>query len=82
MSYVNGGVNMNGKPTKKNLKDQVLANPAKVQFYGTSPLGPQWSGAVSLLPEGLILSVVGPDPYKKRDWFASVERLDGKLVVK
>jgi hypothetical protein len=33
------------------------------------------------LPEGVKLSVVGPDPYTTRNWYATVERKGDKVKV-
>lgn len=79
MSYVNVGVI--GISTKSALKAAVKANPSAVRFYGTSPMGPQFSGPATDIPEGTTLTVVGPDPYRSRKWFASVKRTAKGIVV-
>lgn len=79
MSYINVG--QRGATTKKALKQAVADNPASVQLYGTSPLGPQFSGTAAECPQEHKLTVVGPDPYSKRDWYATIEWKNGKVVV-
>ena len=79
MPFVNAGVE--GATTKKALKEAV-ARGDRVWAYCTSPLGPQYNGYLDELPEYITLSVVGPDPYKSRRWYASVIRSNGKITVK
>lgn len=81
MAYINGGVDR--LKTKKALKEAVKADPAQVFFYSTAGFHGEttFSGPVSEMPEGVTLQVVGPDPYSKRDWYASVTRKAGKIVV-
>jgi hypothetical protein len=79
MQYVNGGVY--GAKTKTALKSAVR-NGWPIVFYGTSELGPQWEGNVGDVPEGVSLSVCGPDPYTDRRWWAQISRSkDGKVKV-
>ena len=78
-NYVNGGVF--DATTKAALKRDCAADPTKVIFYGTSPMGRQWGGAVAGMPEDVTLSVTGPDPYKDRRWYASVTRKGDKVKV-
>lgn len=83
--YVQGGAQFtppNGKKTKAALKEMVKTNPSSVRLYATSSMGPQFSGTADTLPEGMEFNVVGPDPYRKRDWYATVKRGPrGALVV-
>lgn len=79
MSYVNVGIE--GATTKAALRQAVKAQPEKVYAYSTSPLGPQFRGPVSQLPEGTTLTVAGPDPYRSRKWFASIKRSPVGLIV-
>jgi hypothetical protein len=44
-------------------------------------MGPQFMGTGELLEAGVKLSVVGPDPFANRSWYATVERVNGKLKV-
>ncbi len=80
MAFINVG--QRGATTKQALKEAVATDPASVQLYGTSPLGPQFTGdtAADCPPEHK-LAVVGPDPYSRRNWYATIEWKDGKIVV-
>lgn len=69
--------------TKKQLKE--LCESGEVAFDQTGfPLSGLLPGTI--VPEdmksGIILSVVGPDPHAKRNWYANVELKGGKLVVR
>ena len=73
-SFVNVGALVDGvaPKTKKALREAMQADPASVTFYATSMFdsGAQYSG--DDLPAGKKLSVVGPNPYEKRSWYATV----------
>lgn len=92
MSYVNcGALSSNGQriPTKKALKDAVQryndGQDDAVGFDQTSMVQSEAVPGLAMcadLKEGTIMSVVGPDPYSKRSWYASVERKNGRIKVK
>jgi hypothetical protein len=87
--YYQGGAEWFGDrtgKTKAELKRQIKADPTQVYLTDTTaPVlgGPKWEGRASDLPEGVVFNVVGPDPFTKRDWYASVYRnKNGGLTVK
>lgn len=73
MGYVNCGAYVNGtRPkTKKALKEAMANDPSHVRFDSTSMFDNLHCTGVGI-PEGTTLSVVGPDPYTKRSWYATV----------
>lgn len=76
MGFVNvGAVDDRGRgfATKKALKEALAADPSGVNFFGTSDFTPYHSDGNGI-PLGVTLSVVGPDPYTSRKWYATVER--------
>lgn len=88
--YINVGVKWaesGERPTyKKELMRAIRTAPETVVFDKTSPLDrsdlPATFG-VDQLVQGMTLSVCGPSPYTKRDWFCSIERrADGTLVAR
>jgi hypothetical protein len=80
MSFINVG--QRGATTKKALREAIVDDPASVQLYGTSDLGPQFEGETAAdCPEGVKLQVAGPDPYTRRNWYATIENRGGKIVV-
>ncbi len=74
MSYINVGAKIDGHdaPSKKALKLTLADHPERVEFYSTSPMGPQFVGTPDKIPAGFTLSVVGPDPFRSRKFYASV----------
>lgn len=81
MSWINVGATQDGMPflTKKALLSE-LREGNRVRFYSTSSLGPgPAEGYTVVLQEGDKLSVVGPDPYRNRKWYATVEVVNGKV---
>lgn len=81
MAYINGGVE--GATTKKALVEALKADPSAVFFYSTSPMGAQFSGPVSGMPDGVVLAVCGPDPYTSRKWHANIIKgADGTPVLR
>lgn len=85
MSYINVGVvGVTGLPipTKKALRDALSQDPVSVRFYSTSPMGPQFNGHVgNLADEATVLTVCGPDPFRKRNWWANIKIKDGKVIM-
>ncbi len=69
--------------TKSGLKKMIQENPDKVLLYTTSLFGNQFTKKATELDTGVKYSVVGPNPYNNRKWYATVEkRTDGKVTVK
>lgn len=63
------------KKTKAALKEEIKKNPSKVYLYSTLAFpDDRWSGYAHELPEGVEFNVVGPDPFKARNWYATVKR--------
>lgn len=83
-TFVQGGARfpVEGKATKKALKEALAADPTQVRLYATSSMGPQFNDTADQLPDDMSFNVVGPDPYTKRDWYATVRKgVKGKLMV-
>lgn len=93
MGFVNVGVNDksgNRVSTKKKMRE-LIANAVETEqddlifFDQTSVVqSGEVPGTIALsdLKPGTKLSVVGPDPYTKRNWYATVEvKSDGKVKV-
>lgn len=82
-AYFNCGANgPGGRPaTKKALQALLDSSPEEVYFDGTSFGFDEAKGyRGNEVPPGVILSVVGPDPYNTRRWYATVKRApDGKI---
>jgi hypothetical protein len=84
ITHIQGGADFQctGRRTKKALKTLIETDASKVYLYATSSMGPQFSGKASDLPEDAEFNVVGPDPYTKRDWYATIKYgVKGKLIV-
>lgn len=47
----------------------------------TSWFGNEYDGPISAAPDGTY-SIVGPDPYRDRRWYATVTKRAGKVTVK
>jgi hypothetical protein len=84
MSYINCGARINGERarTKKALREALTTDPSSVVFDPTSMFDSQAEIAGDAIPAGTTLSVVGPDPYARRNWYASVSSSNGKVSVK
>lgn len=85
--WVNAGATVEGGSitTKKALKELIGQTPHLVYIYVTDAFGAM-SGRefyVDDLPSSYKFTVVGPDPYTSRKWFATVEKLpNGTITVK
>lgn len=89
--FIQGGVknvsaNRSGEviKTKAELRRLVSDDPDNVYFYTTSEMGNQFNGRLSELHSDTALTVVGPDPYNRRDWYATIgkNKQTGKVTVK
>jgi hypothetical protein len=76
MSYINTGAYVDNKRprSKKALKDALNGAPGTVRFDSTALFGEQFNGSAGEIPDGVTLSVCGPDPYTARNWHANVIR--------
>lgn len=75
-AYVNGS-----RPkTKKALKEAVAANLQSVELEATSVFGNEFGGSLANAPDGKYY-VVGPDPYRKRSWYAQIVKQGGSVKV-
>jgi hypothetical protein len=84
MRHLQGGVrDHEGKPirTKKTLKEAALLRPHAVTFYDTSAFNPTPDRPLAELEVNTTLTIVGPDPYTKRQWYAIVQRKGDRIVV-
>ncbi len=74
--YLNVGATLDGKPvpTKKALKAAVAERNPGLVFYTTAvAFDGDLRFTLDQFPARKVLSVVGPDPYRTRNWYASVE---------
>lgn len=76
--------------SKKTLKDALKGHAGDVVFDNTAMTlgngehlgGGQAEYRGDEVPEGVSLSVVGPDPYTDRRWYATVQRTATGVTVK
>ena len=78
------GVHIRGfRPkTKKALREAIASNPSDVSLEATSIFGNEYGGNILHMPEGKAVYIVGPDPYRKRSWYANLTRKGEKFVLK
>lgn len=86
MSYVNVGATVSGRrpASKKALREALASAPETVEFDSTAMMGPRAGDTIKATAADIgsySLSVVGPDPYTRRDWYATVEVKAGKLKL-
>lgn len=76
MAFVNVGVkdrNSADIPTKAALKRMVAEDPSLLGLYSTAAFGPQFRSWLPEMDKSNKYSVTGPNPYNKRDWYATIE---------
>lgn len=84
MTFYNCGASFDGKrvPSKKRLRELLKDSPVDVYFDGTSLFDSVQGYRGNEVPDGLKLTVVLPDPFKDRRYYATVEKKpDGSLRV-
>ena len=73
---IEGGVERRPK-SKKEIRETA---PEQVLIEATSLFGGEYAGRASHVVGKVYF--VGPDPYTKRNFYGTIERVGGKVVVK
>lgn len=68
--------------SKKEVIETVKNNPGLVSLEATSVFGNEYDGPITEMPEDKVVSVVGPDPYTKRNFYLSIIRHKNTFQVK
>lgn len=68
-------------PTKKHLKEVAESQPEHVQLEATSVFGNEYDGYLDDAPDGTY-TVVGPDPYTSRKWYANINKRGDTITVR
>ncbi len=68
-------------PTKKAMKEAIASDPSSVSLEATSVFGNEYGGLVSEAPDGTY-TVVGPDPYTNRKWYANIVVSGERITVR
>jgi hypothetical protein len=72
-----------GKWRRPRSKKEIKGwNPREIVIEATSVFGDEWEGPASLMPGDRRMYFVGPDPYRSRRFYGTIERVAGKVVVK
>lgn len=77
------GTFINGRrpASKKELREALRDSPDRVRIEATSIFGDEYDGPASEMPEGVSATIVGPDPYTKRNWYGQIVRKSDKVVL-
>jgi hypothetical protein len=69
--------------TKKALKEAVAAEHTPILEVTSMFLGPEEPTSIPFdaLVEGKTYTIVGPDPYRARNWYANVVRHGSRIKV-
>lgn len=67
--------------TKKELRAAISTDPARVIIEATSIFGGEHDGPADEIPEGRTAYIVGPDPYRARNWYATLDRKGDRVRV-
>lgn len=68
--------------SKKALREALRTNPASVRIEATSYFGNEYDGPASEMPENVNVYIVGPDPHTKRNWYGTIVRRNGDVVIR
>jgi hypothetical protein len=69
-------------PSKKTMKEAVEAG-LKFYLFDTSLIGNKGNIRIEDIAEGQSVGpIVGPDVFRNRKWYATIERRNGTLRVK
>jgi hypothetical protein len=67
--------------TKKALREAIESDPSSVSLEATSIFGNEYGGSILHMPEGKTVYIVGPDPARKRSWYANLTRHGDKFKL-
>ena len=75
MPTINTGAFIDGRraPSKRAIKIALAVHPERVLFDPTSPFNDPAPIRGDQIPAGVSLTVVGPDPFTKRSFYATVQ---------
>lgn len=69
--------------SKKQVREMIATDPARVRIEATSLFGNEYDGPASELPPGTVITFVGPDPYRRRNFYGQlIHTTDGRFIVK
>jgi hypothetical protein len=68
-------------PTKKALREAIQAG-SDVALESTSMFGNEYGGWISQHEGDATFTVVGPDPYTSRKWYAQIIKKGDTITVK
>lgn len=70
-------------PSKKALREAINSNPSNVRIEATAIFpGAEYGGPITSMPEGKMITLVGPCPSTNRKWYANLTRKGDKFVLK
>lgn len=73
----------NRPKSKKAIREAVAEDPKSVRIEATSLFaGTEYDGTVEDLPFGKVVTFVGPDPYKTRNFYGSIRKTSKGIEVK
>jgi hypothetical protein len=66
--------------SKEQLRQAIEAGESimieNIQFFGSEYWGP-----LDKMPDGAMAAIVGPDPFIARDWYMTIRKTKGRVIV-
>ena len=76
------GCFINGeRPESKERLREAIRNGESVVIENIQFFGSEYYGPLEKMPNGAMAGICGPDPFIARDWFATIRKTKGKVVV-
>jgi len=69
------------RPNTKAELLQAIKDGKRIEIEDLQFFGSEYSGPLSKMPEGAMCAIVGPDPYIAREWYATLRKTKGKVVM-
>lgn len=76
------GAWINGeRPETKEQLREAIEKGERIEIENVQFFGSEYWGPLDQMPEGAMAAIVGPDPFIARDWYATIRKAKGKVVV-
>jgi hypothetical protein len=69
------------RPNTKAELLQAIRDGRRIEIEDLQFFGSEYSGPLNRMPEGAMCGIVGPDPFVAREWYATLRKTKGKVVM-
>lgn len=67
------------RPSTKAELREAIEDGRRIEIEDLQFFGSEYAGPLDKMPEGAMCAIVGPDPYIDRSWYATLQKVKGKV---